>query len=141
MIHGPTTSVIDQSWSVAQTVHRLFQHIDDARIQEAAALFAPEGYWVRMGERLTGPQAVLQALMSRPASLRTRHLATNMVVDLAPGASNARYYLTVFDHQGPADQPSPMQLPQFMFVCEDELVHTEGGWRFLRREPRMLAKR
>lgn len=128
-------------WQVSQTVHQLFQHLDEGEFVEMAALFAPDGVWCRQGVDLVGPAAVLDAMRQRPAGLSTRHVVANMIVGGDAGIATARYYLTVYAHQGAPVAPLPLETPQFLFVCDDRLVGTPQGWRFARRAPRLIFAR
>ncbi len=140
-MNAATTLMTDPSWAVARTVHQLFQFLDDGQFEQMAALFAVDGVWVRQGQNLTGPSAVLQAMLARPKGLATRHLVTNLITHGTRGVIEARYYATVFAHVGEITGPAPLSTPESIFICEDRLIETPEGWLFARRTPRHVFKR
>jgi hypothetical protein len=73
----PTAEDIAQ---LTQMLHRFFSHLDERRYEELAAMFLPEGRWLRQGKWLEGRPAIIGALSARPASMRVRHIISNIVV-------------------------------------------------------------
>ena len=132
----------NREWAAAQTVARLFHCLDGGDYDGVAGLFADDGIWVRMDEELNGPAAVRAAMATRPATLRTRHLVTNMLTrTLADGSVEARYYITVFDELHDGAGPASLSVPGAIFVCTDRLVPTGAGWRFASRRPVLAFRR
>lgn len=56
--------------------------MDQGRYEEAAALFTDDAIWVRGGKPVAGRSAILAALNQRPDTDLSRHLVTNILVDL-----------------------------------------------------------
>lgn len=111
-------------------VHRFFRHLDDGDYGALAALMAPEGVWHRQGKMLRGPTMVLEAMKARPAGVTTRHLVTNMLVDVAdPDHAGASCYITVYAHTGEKkpDEPAPMELPLQIGTYRIKLTRTPQG--------------
>lgn len=131
----------DPSWSCAQTVHRLFQHMDDGRTADAAALFLPDGVWVKRGESIRGREAVQESMESRGSNVATRHVITNMVVDPADDGMKARFYVTTYADEAWSGGPGALTIPLLILVCEDRLVETAEGWRFAERTSRIAFAR
>ncbi|MFM0284489.1 nuclear transport factor 2 family protein [Paraburkholderia sediminicola] len=109
-------------------VNRFFVCLDDRRYADLAGLFAASGVWHRQGVALEGPEKICEALQTRPVSLTTRHLVTNVVpVVESADMAQAAMYVTVFADDGPqATGPLPMALPlqigdyRARFVLRDE---------------------
>lgn len=64
---------------LTQRLHAFFSHLDERRYEELAAMFLPEGRWLRQGQWLDGRAAILAALRARPATMRVRHIISNVV--------------------------------------------------------------
>lgn len=56
--------------------------MDQGRYEETAALFTEDAVWVRGGKPVAGRGAILGALQQRPATDLSRHLVTNVLVEL-----------------------------------------------------------
>lgn len=69
----------------AQLVARFYRALDHGTPSDVATLFAPDGEWLRLGERLVGPQAVATALEKRATGRRSRHLFSNLAVEADSG--------------------------------------------------------
>jgi len=64
---------------LTQRLHAFFSHLDERRYEELAAMFLPEGRWLRQGRWIEGRDAILAAMKDRPASVRVRHVISNVV--------------------------------------------------------------
>ncbi|HEY4201419.1 MAG TPA: nuclear transport factor 2 family protein [Devosiaceae bacterium] len=66
--------------------HRLavacYSLMDQGRYDETAALFTDDATWVRGGKPVTGRQAIRDALDQRAVTDISRHLVTNVLVDI-----------------------------------------------------------
>lgn len=58
-------------------LYRLCRHLDEGDYPSLAALFVPDGRWLRQGAWLEGRGAIAAALSLRPATRVTRHLVSN----------------------------------------------------------------
>ncbi len=92
-----------------QLTHRLhvfFNLLDERRYDELADLFIPQGRWLRQGHWLDGRGAILEALRGRPASMRVRHVISNVIVGRRSDAEKeVQAYLTAYrqsEHQLPS---------------------------------------
>jgi len=56
--------------------------MDQGRYDETAALFTEDAIWVRGGKPVAGREAILKVLHQRPATELSRHLVTNVLVEL-----------------------------------------------------------
>lgn len=64
---------------LTQQLHAFFRHLDERRYEELAAMFLPEGRWLRQGQWLDGREAILAAMRTRRATMRVRHIISNVV--------------------------------------------------------------
>jgi ketosteroid isomerase-like protein len=90
-----------------------------------------------IGQRLEGRDAIASAIKQRPGELRSRHVITNVFVDVVD-ERHARgiCYLTLYRHQGPESlQRGPVDLrgPAAVGHYEDSYVRTTKGWRIANR--------
>ena len=65
---------------LTQRLHAFFSDLDERRYDHVVSLFLPDGRWLRQGRWLEGRSAVRAALEARPASMKVRHVITNVVV-------------------------------------------------------------
>lgn len=109
----------------AATTVRFFHHLDRGEYEALAGLLTEDGVWLRQGQELAGPTVVLDKMRERPSGLTTRHLLSNIVVNLV-GESQARvaYELTVYA----CAEGKPARLATIM-TGEDTLERTGAGWR------------
>ncbi|MFT8247117.1 nuclear transport factor 2 family protein [Roseomonas sp. BN140053] len=111
-----------------KVINRFFHCLDDGRYEELSDLMAPEGIWHRQGKELKGPGMVLEAMRARPASLATRHVVTNLVVDArADDLVEAAFYVTVYGHSG-GTIPAPLELPLHVSLYRETLTGSADGW-------------
>lgn len=122
----------------ASVCTRFFHHLDRREYEHVAALMADGGVWNRGGTRLEGANAVLDALRARPSGLTTRHLLSNVVVDLLDGGAAARvsYELSVFTQ----DDPAAPARHATILTGEDRLEHDGTAWRIRLKEARPLFR-
>lgn len=107
------------------TTVRFFHFLDRRNYDAVAALLTADGTWVRQGRALAGPEAVLEALRARPAGFTTRHLLSNIVVDLVSDhEALVGYELSVYTQL----EDESARLGTIM-TGEDTLRRTEAGWR------------
>jgi hypothetical protein len=117
---------------IERLIYRFFLHLDERRYADLCALMAPRGVWHRQGKALQGPDEVLDALKLRPAGATTRHLITNVIVDITGAASaEATHYLAVFFHGAdtPPSLPVRIELPRHISIFSEKFVRTADGWR------------
>lgn len=80
--NAPPVLVIE----LTQRLHAFFNHLDNRRYAEVLELFLPQGRWLRQGHWLEGREAILAALNARPASIKVRHVISNVVVSQVTAA-------------------------------------------------------
>ncbi len=109
----------------------------DFRDYDALPLLFAEDGTLDVGGALHGREAILESLRRRPDELRSRHVITNVFVDVL-GADDARgiAYLTLYRHHGEESlRAGPVTLsgPAAVGHYEDRFVRTDQGWLFRRR--------
>lgn len=90
------------------------------------------------GTPLTGLAAIRESLRRRPDELRSRHVISNVFVDVL-SADEARgiCYLTLYRHHGDESLrfgPVPLRGPAAVGHYEDRFLRTAHGWRFRSRK-------
>jgi hypothetical protein len=117
---------------IEQMIFRFFLHLDEQEYDQLSALMAPTGTWLRNDVLLKGPEDVREAMRSRPVGFTTRHLVTNIIVDLADNHhADVTYYMTVFVHSGDAKPTGPvkMDVPMHVSIFRQKVVRTSADWR------------
>lgn len=123
-------------------VLRAVAAIDTNVPAQLADLFTDEGEIVRPnGTALRGREAIRTSYAQRSAERITRHLVTNIVVDVhsTREASSVSYVMLWSGSTTDAEAPQgrPLQRQQ-VGEFEDRFVHTSGGWRIVRRAARFI---
>ena len=129
----------------ARLVLRSLRAFDERDWSGFAGLFTEDGVFIRANapaEPLLGRAAIRRALEARPASRLTRHLCTNLEIDVLD-AEHARGFCYVLLYAGDASQPEAVDGRaaddvQRVGEYRDELVRTSAGWRIARRAGRLV---
>lgn len=91
---------------LTQGLNVFFSHLDERRYDELVAMFLPEGRWLRQGQWLEGRDAIVAAMKCRPATMRVRHIISNVVVARrCADEADVQAYLTAYrrlENQAPA---------------------------------------
>ena len=127
-----------EDWHAIHTLLMLYaERIDDADFASAAALFEHGTYSLRRGNatlmQLAGA-AQAEAGFARATrrypdgTLRTKHVITNVIIELQGEAATSRCYCTVF--QGTDAFPlQPIAAGRYF----DRFEKIDGAWRFAER--------
>lgn len=122
-----------------ELVLRSVERIDTHDAAGLAALFLPDGVLRRPGgAALVGRAAIEQAYAQRPSARITRHLVTNVLVEVeSASAAGARSRVLLWagstdDADGP--QGRPLRGPQLVGEFVDRFALAGDGWRFASRE-------
>jgi hypothetical protein len=108
------------------------RHVDFKEYDRFAELFTEDGH-LNAGGLIEGRAAIRQRMEQRPDRLRSRHVLTNIHVEVID-ADHARgiTYLSLYRHVGDESlAESPIELAGRAAVghYEDEFVRTASGWR------------
>jgi len=119
--------------AIAGLVHTYAERLDAGDLEGVAGLFAHATYGRAGGALRRGAAEVLAALQVvklHDGSPRTKHVVTNLVVEVdeAAGTGAARSYFTVFQ----ATPALPLQ-PIIAGRYHDRFERVAGAWRFSER--------
>jgi hypothetical protein len=127
-------------------VYEYSRALDLGDMSAAADYFAENGSMARPmapDQVIQGRETIRASLLTRPKTLLTKHLATNVMVDvesrdLARGIS----YLTMISTTPPADSKAPFlsQGPVYFGEFRDRFIRENGVWRFLERRGSIQMK-
>lgn len=99
-------------------------------------LFADDAV-LDVGNPLHGQAAILESIRRRPDELRSRHVMTNLFVEvLNRDQARGMAYLSLYRHIGEESllqEPVAFSAPAAVGHYEDRYVRTDAGWRFARR--------
>lgn len=126
-------------------VLRSIRVFDEQDWRAYASLFTEDGVFVRANqpdEPLAGREAIRAALAARPASRLTRHLCTNIEIEVLD-AEHARGFCYLLLYAGDISQRESAagRLAddcQRMGEYRDTFLRTGEGWRIGRREGRLV---
>lgn len=119
-----------------ELTHRFYRDLDSHEYAQLSQLFAADGVWLRQGKQLKGPLEVRAELEKRPASMVTRHVIGNQIVDvLDPGHLRSQSYVTLYysDTGAPAKPPAPFTGPTCLFTYHDEWRLMQGAWKIVKK--------
>lgn len=120
-----TECTAEEITQLTQALHRFFSHLDERRYEDLAALFLPEARWLRQGQWLEGRQAILGAMAARPASVRVRHIISNILVTRRCGSdAEVEAYLTAY-RQREGERPTLFSIN----LVGNVFRRDAGAWR------------
>lgn len=127
-------------------VHAYVRALDQGDMNAAADLFAENGSFARPtapDKVITGREAIRASLLSRPATVRTRHLSTNVMIDVesaeAAGGVSSLTMISVTPPEG-AQPPFASPGPIWFGEMKDRFVLEGGQWKFLERRGSIQMK-
>lgn len=87
----------DDIVELTQQLHAFIGHLDERRYDALARMFVPQGRWLRQGRWLEGREAILDAMAARPATMRVRHIISNVQVAMeGENAARVTAYMTAY---------------------------------------------
>ena len=114
-------------------VYAYSRALDLGNMSAAADFFAEKGSFARPmapEKVIEGREAIRAALMTRPKTLLTKHLATNVMIDVV-NRDEARglSYLTMISTTPPSDTPAPYVSagPIYFGEIKDRFVREDSG--------------
>lgn len=139
---APPSADVALEHACARLILDLARFTDDGNYPSALALFSDDATMDRDGEIFSGIAALRKAYAGRPANRITRHVVSNIVVQLV-GSDQARAtsYVTVYRHLvDPKHAEPPYQTPGADVLGQylDHLVRTSAGWRLASRTTRTI---
>lgn len=111
-------------------------HADHHQADEFASVFAEDGVWVQSsGEEIRGSDALRAYIRGRPGGTLTRHVITNMLVDVKDDgiATGIAYAMPFRDREYDGSGSAPMRAASSVIEYHDEFRRTAEGWKIQRR--------
>jgi hypothetical protein len=115
--------------------------VDSREYEKLAALFTESATFERRGDILRGRAAILSNMQSRPNDVITRHVCTNLRIDLQQdGTATGTCYLLLF-HTAAASAAHASSTPPALTVAEyrDVYVAVGGVWRIQSRVAHLMS--
>ena len=129
-----------------QIVYGYGRALDLGDLSAAADFFAENGSMARPmapDQVIRGRETIRAALLTRPKTLLTKHLATNVMIEVeSRDAARGISYLTMISTTPPADARPPFvsRGPVYFGEFKDRFVRENGAWRFLERRGSIQMK-
>ncbi|MCP3854443.1 MAG: nuclear transport factor 2 family protein [Actinomycetia bacterium] len=120
------------------------QLVDRGEAAAMADLFTEDAVWRSTeGVVMTGRDEIRAGFLRRQGVTRrqSRHLCTNVVIDIDGDQATGTCYLVNFRHDsetGTAEHPAPADAPKYVGEYQDRFVRTPAGWRFTERVADMV---
>jgi hypothetical protein len=120
--------------------------LDLGDMSAAADFFAENGAFARpMAPTVViqGREAIRAALLTRPKALLTKHVATNVMIDVeSRDEARGLSYLTMISTTPTAGTDAPYVSAGPVYFCEfvDRYVREGGEWKFLERRGSIQLK-
>jgi SnoaL-like domain len=127
-------------------VYAYSRALDLGDMSAAADFFAEHGSMARPmtpDQVVQGREAIRASLLTRPKTLLTQHLATNVMIDVeSRDAASGISYLTMIATTPAADAKPPFVSPGPLYFGEfrDRYVRENGVWKFLERRGSIQMK-
>jgi hypothetical protein len=120
--------------------------LDLGDMSAAADCFAENGSMARPmmpDQVIQGRETIRASLLTRPKTLLTKHLATNIVIDVeSRDSARGLSYLTMISTTPPTDTKPPYvsQGPLYFGEFKDRYIRENGVWKFLERRGSIQMK-
>jgi hypothetical protein len=120
--------------------------LDLGDMSGAADFFAENGSMARPmapGQLIQGRETIRASLLTRPKTLLTKHLATNVMIDVETrDTARGISYLTMIATTPPGEVAPPYvsQGPIYFGEFRDRFVREQGVWKFLERRGSIQMK-
>ena len=140
-----TAERIEIERACERMIYAYARALDLGDMSGAANFFAAQGSFARPmtpDHVIHGRDTIRAALLTRPSTLRTKHLATNVMIDvLSRDEARGLSYLTMISTT-PGDAPAPFVSagPIYFGEFQDRFVREVGEWKFLERRGSIQIK-
>ncbi|HVY81405.1 MAG TPA: nuclear transport factor 2 family protein [Steroidobacteraceae bacterium] len=120
--------------------------LDLGDMNAAADCFAERGSMARPmmpDQIIQGRETIRASLLARPKTLLTKHLATNVMIDVeSRDSARGISYLTMISTTPPPEGKPPFisQGPIYFGEFKDRFVRERGAWKFLERRGSIQMK-
>ena len=140
-----TAERIEIERACERVVHAYSRALDLGDMSAAADFFAENGSMARPmapNQVIQGRESIRAALLTRPKTLLTKHLATNVMIDVVSrDEAEGLSYLTMISTT-PDDAVAPYVSagPVYFGEFKDRFVREGGEWKFLERRGSIQMK-
>jgi hypothetical protein len=140
-----TAERIEIERACERVVHAYSRALDLGDMSVAADFFAENGSMARPmapNQVIQGRESIRAALLTRPKTLLTKHLATNVMIDVVSrDEAQGLSYLTMISTT-PDDAVAPYVSagPVYFGEFKDRFVREGGEWKFLERRGSIQMK-
>jgi len=137
---------IDIERACERIIHAYSRALDLGDLSAAADFFAENGSMARPmapDQVIEGRETIRASLLTRPKGLLTKHLATNVMIDVeSRDTARGISYLTMIatTPAGEAKPPYVSQGPIYFGEFKDRFVRENGVWKFLERRGSIQMK-
>jgi hypothetical protein len=126
-------------------VHAYSRALDLGDMSAAADFFAENGSMARPmapTQVIQGRESIRAALLTRPKTLLTKHLATNVMIDVVSRdeAHGLSYLTMISTTPGDAVAPFISAGPVYFGEFKDRFVREVGEWKFFERRGSIQMK-
>ena len=127
-------------------VYAYSRALDLGDMSGAADFFADNGSFARPmapDKVIQGREAIRAALLSRPKTLLTKHLASNVMIDvISRDEARGLSYLTMISTSPPSDAVAPFVSagPVYFGEIQDRFVREGGAWKISERRGSIQMK-
>ena len=126
-------------------VHAYSRALDLGDMSGAADFFAENGSMARPmapTQVIQGRESIRAALLTRPKTLLTKHLATNVMIDVVSRdeAHGLSYLTMISTTPGDAVAPFISAGPVYFGEFKDRFVREGGEWKFIERRGSIQMK-
>ena len=126
-------------------VHAYSRALDLGDMSAAADFFAENGSLARPmapDAVIIGRETIRAALLTRPKTLLTKHLATNVMIDVVSRdeARGLSYLTMISTTPGDAAPPYVSAGPLYFGEFKDRFVREQGEWKILERRGSIQMK-
>ncbi|MBX5461829.1 MAG: nuclear transport factor 2 family protein [Steroidobacteraceae bacterium] len=127
-------------------VYEYSRALDLGDMNAAADCFAEHGSLTRPmapDQVIQGREAIRASLLTRPKTLLTKHLATNVMIDVeSRDSARGISYLTMIAATPPpgGTPPFPAQGPLYFAEFKDRYIRENGVWKILERRGSIQIK-
>lgn len=127
-------------------IHAYSRALDRGDMNAAADLFARNGTFARpmaSDQLIVGREAIRASLLTRPRTLLTRHLSTNVMIDVESSDSATGISCLTMISTTPAEGAVPPHVsagPMWFGEMQDRFVREDGVWKFSERRGSIQMK-
>ncbi len=111
-------------------------HADAGDADALAGLYTPDGVFDRLGQLIVGRDAIRQVIAGRPPGVWTKHVCSNVRIELAADGRSASGRVDLDMERG---QAGVEKVDRIRAEYVDQFVLSDEGWRFRRREVRLVT--